>query len=347
MAPRYSIVIPVKDEEQTLPVLHARIAALLDMLDGDSEVLLIDDGSRDRSYEMMQALHRIDDRFKVVHLSRNFGHQVAITAGLDLARGDAVVIMDADLQDPPEIVLQMVERWKEGYEIVYGVRQDREVDGWFKRRSAALFYRLLRRLTDVEIPANVGDFRLVDRRAVEAFKEMREGSRFVRGMFGWMGFRQIGVQYKRAPRHGGKTKYPFKKMVRLAMDGVVGFSKLPLRLALNLGFFLSVVALLGGMAALVARIAGLYVVPGWASVMFMVSFLGGAQLAVLGMMGEYIGRTYEETLRRPLYIVSALHGVAPGASGGRRAVVAEPHGILHLSVRDLDSLDSLQAFDEH
>ena len=179
-------------------------------------MLLVDDGSRDRSYGMMTSIHRLDPRFKVVHLSRNFGHQVAITAGMDLAEGDAVVVMDADLQDPPEVVLEMARLWHEGYEVVYGVRQDRTSDSRFKRKSASVFYRLLRRLTDVDIPADVGDFRLVDRRALDAFKEMEEGSRFVRGMFSWMGFRQIGVPYARGHRHAGETKYPLRKMLHLA-----------------------------------------------------------------------------------------------------------------------------------
>ena len=321
---RYSIVVPVHNEELTLPHLHCRLAGLLERLDGEGEVLLVDDGSRDRSYVMMKSIHRLDPRFKVVHLSRNFGHQVAITAGMDLAEGDAVVVMDADLQDPPEVVLEMARLWREGYEVVYGVRQDRTSDSWFKRKSASAFYRLLRRLTDVDIPAEVGDFRLVDRRALDAFKEMEEGSRFVRGMFSWMGFRQIGVPYARAPRHAGETKYPLRKMLYLAVDGVVGFSRVPLRMALNAGLAAAALAVFGGMAALLLRLLGVFVVPGWASVIFVVCFLGGVQLAVLGVMGEYIGRTYEEVICRPLYIVDALHGVVEGEPSRRRAVLAVP-----------------------
>jgi len=324
--PRYSIVVPVHNEEPTLPHLHCRLSSLLERLDGEAEVLLVDDGSRDRSYPMMKAIHRLDPRFKVVHLSRNFGHQIAITAGMDLAEGDAVVVMDADLQDPPEVVLEMARLWHEGYEVVYGVRQDRSSDSWFKRKSASAFYRLLRRLTDVDIPAEVGDFRLVDRRALDVFKEMEEGSRFVRGMFSWMGFRQIGVPYARAPRHAGETKYPLRKMLYLAVDGVVGFSRVPLRMALNAGLAAAALAVFGGMAALLLRLLGVFVVPGWASVIFVVCFLGGVQLAVLGVMGEYIGRTYEEVIRRPLYIVDALHGVVEGEPSRRRAALAVPPG---------------------
>jgi glycosyltransferase involved in cell wall biosynthesis len=325
---RYSIVVPVHNEEAALPHLHCRLSSLLERLDGEAEVVLVDDGSRDRSYAMMRSIHRMDARFKVVHLSRNFGHQVAITAGMDLAEGDAVVVMDADLQDPPEVVLEMARRWHEGYDVVYGVRQDRASDNWFKRTSASVFYRLLRRLTDVDIPRDVGDFRLVDRRALDAFKEMEEGSRFVRGMFSWMGFRQIGVPYARAARHAGETKYPLRKMLYLAVDGVVGFSRVPLRLALNAGLALAALAVFGGMGALLLRVLGVFVVPGWASLVFLVCFLGGAQLAVLGVLGEYIGRTYEEVIRRPLYIVDALHGVVETGPPRRRAVVAAPQGAL-------------------
>jgi len=218
----------------------------------------------------------------------------------------------------------MARRWQEGYEVVYGVRENRTSDRWFKRKSASVFYRLLRRLTDVDIPRQVGDFRLVDRRALDAFKEMDESSRFVRGMFSWMGFRQIGVPYARAPRHAGETKYPLRKMLYLAMDGVVGFSRVPLRMALNAGLAAATLALFGGTIALLLRLLGVFVVPGWASVVFLVCFLGGAQLAVLGVRGEYIGRTYEEVIRRPLYIVDALHGVIETAPPRRRAVVAAP-----------------------
>ena len=341
-APTYSIVVPVHNEESTLPALYERLTQLLGRLDGETEVLLVDDGSTDLSYPLMMELHRRDSRFRVVHLSRNFGHQVAITAGIDLAQGQAVAVMDADLQDPPELILDMATKWREGYEVVYGVRQDRGTDTWFKRTSASIFYRTLRRLSDVEIPMDVGDFRLIDRRAVEAFKGMREGSRFVRGMFGWMGFRQIGVPYKRAERCAGETKYPTKKMLKLAIDGMVGFSRVPLRLALNIGFLFSVLALLGGTVAIGLRVAGIYTVPGWASVVFVVSLLGGLQLAVMGMMGEYIGRTYEETMRRPLYIISDLHGVTVPLEGANRAVVAQPRTVATL-LGDIELRDTVRS----
>jgi dolichol-phosphate mannosyltransferase len=316
-------VVPVYNEQDTLPELQSRLAQLLGRLDGEAEVILVDDGSTDHSWPLIVGLHVADPRFKGLRLSRNFGHQVAITAGMDLAAGDATVVMDADLQDPPEVVLEMAQRWREGYEVVYGVREDRSSDSWFKRSSASLFYSILGRLTDVEIPKNVGDFRLVDRRAVEAFKAMREGDRFVRGMYAWIGFRQIGVPYQRAERHAGSTKYPVKKMLRLAADGMIGFSRLPLKLALKLGTFFAVVALLGGMSVVGLNIFGA-TVPGWTSLLVAICFLGGLQLAVLGVIGAYLGRTYEETLGRPLYIVSQLRGIGFPIAPPARSVIAEP-----------------------
>jgi len=337
-APTYSFVIPVFNEEETLETLYHRLRGVMARMDGEAEVILVDDGSKDRSYPAMLRLHQLDPRFKVVHLSRNFGHQLAITAGIDLAAGQAVIVMDSDLQDPPEVVLEMAERWRDGYEVVYGVREDRSTDGWFKRTTASGFYRLIRRLTDVEIPMDVGDFRLIDRRAVEAFKGMREGSRFVRGMFGWMGFRQVGVPYSRAERHAGTTKYPLRKMLRLAGDGVVGFSRTPLRMALDVGFFFSLSAIVGGAVAIFLRLFGIYTVPGWASVVFVVCLLGGIQLALMGVMGEYIGRTYLEVMHRPLYVVSELHGVPVPLDPVPRSLIAQQRtvpAILGMDPHDL------------
>jgi dolichol-phosphate mannosyltransferase len=326
----YSIVIPVHNEEDVLPVLRPRLETLLDGLDGPAEVILVDDGSTDHSYWLMQELQRADSRYKIIHLSRNFGHQIAITAGLDLATGAAIVVMDADLQDPPEVVLEMAAKWRDGYEVVYGVRSDRRTDSWLKRTTAAGFYKVLRHLSDVEIPLNVGDFRLVDRRAVEAFKSMREGDRYVRGMFAWMGFKQTGVEYTRAPRAAGQTKYPLRRMLRLATDGVVGFSRAPLRLVLQTGLIVSGLSVLAGLAAVVLYASNTFLVPGWASIVVAVTFLGGTQLAVLGVIGQYLGRTYEEALGRPLYVVSALHGLMPPMVPPRRAVLAEPHSVVDL-----------------
>ncbi len=310
---RYSVVIPVYDEEATLPELYTRLAAVLDELDGDAEVLFVDDASRDRTPELLADLHARDPRCKVIRLARNFGHQIAITAGLDFALGDAVVVMDADLQDPPELIARLVERWREGYEVVYAVREHRQGEGWLKRKTAAWFYRVLRRLSNVEIPVDVGDFRLVDRRALEAFRAMRERRRFVRGMFSWIGFRQIGVTYRRDERFAGEPKYSFRKSFRLAVDGIVSFSDVPLRLALFAGFFFSFASFVVGIAAIVAKLAGAFVVPGWASIVVVVSFLGGIQLTLIGMLGLYVGRVYEEVKARPLYLIREARGLAGDA----------------------------------
>ena len=307
--PQFSFVIPVYNEEDVLPELRRRLLPVIEQLGGEVEVLLINDGSRDGSWALMCEIHAEDPRFKAIDLSRNFGHQIAVTAGLDLALGRAVIILDADLQDPPEVILQLVERWREGYDIVYGIREDRNDDSWFKRTTARWFYGLLGRVAQVDVPMNVGDFRLVDRKAVEAVKSLRENSRSLRGMFSWVGFRQTGVPYTRPARYAGETKYPLRKMVKFASDGIVSFSNVPLRIALNLGFVASLLAFVGGFAAVAGRLFGAYTVPGWASLVVVVLFMGGMQLMVLGVMGEYVSRIYEEVRRRPLYIVQEAHGV--------------------------------------
>jgi len=267
-------------------------------------------------------MNRRDGRFRVVHLSRNFGHQLATTAGLDLAVGRAVVIMDGDLQDPPEVVLQMAEKWREGYDIVYGERQERQGETWFKRTTASLFYRILRGLSEVDIPAEVGDFRLIDRGALDAYKAMRENNRYLRGMFSWVGYRQTGVKYVRSGRFAGRTKYPLRKMFRLAVNGIVGFSNMPLHFALVLGVVVSVLSILGGIVAVAIKLAGA-AVWGWTSTVVAIAFLGGAQLIVLGMIGAYIGRIYDEVKKRPLYIVRNLHGFPPETRAADGAVIRE------------------------
>lgn len=304
----YSIVIPILNEAETLPELERRLLKLFERLDGPCEAILVDDGSTDESFELMAGMNVRDPRFRVIRLSRNFGHQIAITAGLDAASGEVVVVMDGDLQDPPEVVLEMVERWREGFDVVYAVRKAREGEPRGRRLRAALFYRLLGRLSDTEIPVDVGDFRLVDRRALEAFKSMRETSRYVRGMFSWVGFRQTSVEFVREERHAGETKYPLRKLVKLGADGLLGFSNAPLRLALQLGFFISALSFLTGLLAIVAKAVGLYAVPGLASLVVLVSFLGGIILVVLGIQGQYIARIHEEVKNRPLYLIGDLRG---------------------------------------
>jgi polyisoprenyl-phosphate glycosyltransferase len=302
--PVYSLVIPIYNEEESLWELFKRLSALMSRLDGEAEVVLVDDGSRDKSHEIMSEMHERDPRFKIARLSKNFGHQIAITAGMDLASGQAVVIMDADLQDPPEVVLEMAQCWREGYEVVYGVRDERLGETWLKRITATAFYRLLRKFTDLDIPLDVGDFRLVDRKALDAFRAMREHNRYVRGMFSWVGFRQRGVKYVRSERFAGSTKYPMKKMLKLAADGVVSFSVVPLRLALHAGLLIALISFVGGTTALVLKVCGYHsLIPGWASLVAAVSFLGGVQLMLMGVLGEYVGRIYDEVRQRPLYIV--------------------------------------------
>jgi dolichol-phosphate mannosyltransferase len=306
-APTYSIVVPIHDEQESLRELHERLTAVFPLLDGEAEVILVDDGSRDLSYPVMLELHRRDERFKIVHLTRNFGHQLAITAGIDLAAGDAVILMDGDLQHPPELLPELAARWREGYDVVFGVMTERP-EGWLKRLTAKGYYQLLRRLASIEIPAAAGDFRLADRRVIDAFLAMPERNRFVRGMFAWLGFSQIGVPYAVPARFAGRSKYTLRKMLRLATDGLVSFSTAPLRLALDIGFVVSGLSFLFGIATLISKLAGAFLVPGWLTIVLVTSFVGGIQLIVIGVVGEYVGRIYDEVKARPLYLVHDLHG---------------------------------------
>ena len=311
-APRFSVVIPLRNEELVLRSLAERLVATLDGLGGDWEVILVDDGSTDGTYGLAVELHSRDQRFKVVRLSRGFGHQIALSAGLDLARGEAVVTMDGDLQHPPEVIPELVTRWKDGDEIVYAVMEKRHGESRFKDWTARLFYRALGRLADVDVPAGAGDFRLVDRTALNAVRAMRESNRYLRGMFSWVGFRQSGVPYAAMARPAGQSKYSRLRMLRLALDAVVGFSSRPLRLGLNLGFVVSIASIVFGLSAAISRAAGVFVVPGWTSIMVLVGIVGGIQLIVLGVIGEYVSHIFDEVKRRPLYIVSRTHGIPDG-----------------------------------
>ena len=305
--PTYSFVIPIHDEQEVLGHLFVELDRLSERLDGTAEFLFVDDGSTDDSWQILSVRASVDQRCRLVRLSRNFGHQVAVTAGLDRASGDAVVIMDADLQDPPEVVLQMAARWREGYDVVYGLRTDRDADTRFKRVTATWFYGAMRRLSSVDIPEQVGDFRLIDRAVVEAIRQMPERNRYVRGMFAWLGFSQIGVEYSRPARRAGTTSYTLKKMLRLASDGVIGYSKAPLRLPTALGAGLVATSAAGGVAA-----AAIGVVTGrpvkTAAPWLGAGMLGGAQLVALGLVGEYVSRIFDETLDRPLYVVREARG---------------------------------------
>jgi dolichol-phosphate mannosyltransferase len=304
----YSLVIPIFNEEAVLPLLVRRIGMLLDALDGRAEAIFVDDGSRDTSVIFLRGMAVEDDRFKLIELSRNFGHQIAITAGMDAAAGEAVIVMDADLQDPPEVVLDLVAKWKEGYEIVYARRIRREGETWFKRVSASIFYRLIEKMTSVDIPRDVGDFRLIGRKALDTFKQMPERNRFVRGMFGWMGFKQTAVLFERPPRAAGETKYPFWKMLRLAVHGIIGFSETPLRMALWTGLAISGVAALLGLYAVASWLFNFGVVQGWTSTVVIISFLSGINLFMTGIVGLYVGGIHSEIKRRPLYVVDRLTG---------------------------------------
>ncbi len=316
--PTLSVVVPLRDEEEVLPAFTERLAAALDGIGETWEAVLVDDGSTDGTYGLAVELHGRDPRFKVVRLSRGFGHQIALSAGLDLARGEAVVTMDGDLQHPPEVVPELVSRWKSGDEVVLAVMTERPGEGRFKDWTARFFYKTLARLADVEVRPGAGDFRLVDRQALEAVRAMRESNRYLRGMFSWVGFRQSGVPYVHPARTVGRTKYTPLKMVRLATDAVIGFSSRPLRLGLNVGFVVSIASIIFGLSALVARIAGAFTVPGWTSIMVLVGIVGGIQLIVLGVIGEYIAHIFDEVKQRPLYVVSRTHGFPEESLGPRR-----------------------------
>jgi polyisoprenyl-phosphate glycosyltransferase len=302
--------------------LAARLGEVMDALDGDAEAILVDDGSRDGTYELMLDAAREDPRIRVVRLSRNFGHQIALTAGVDVSAGDAVIVLDADLQDPPEVVLELTARWREGYDVVYAVRDIREGETRFKRATAAAFYRAFNRISEVKVPVDVGDFRLVDRRVLDVFSRMRESNRFVRGMFSWIGLRQTGVLYQRQERFAGETKYPLRKMLRFAATGVISFSAAPLRAALNLGFIVSGLSFALGIWSLIVKVTGFYNVPGWTSIVVVTTFIGGIQLIVLGVIGEYIGDIHAEVKRRPLYVIGELENFPDMPDLPQRAVVA-------------------------
>src|SRR4026208_1122947 len=299
----YSIIAPIFNEKENLSELHRRVSEVMDSLGEAWELILVDDGSTDSSTDMIRELAKKDKRIRPVIFARNFGHQIAITAGWDYARGDAVVIIDADLQDPPELILEMAKKCKEGYKVVFAVRAEREGESWFKLWTASLFYRIIYRITDVKIPLDTGDFRLMDRKVVDVLKQMRERHRFPRGMSAWVGFKQVGVEYKRAARVAGETKYPFRQMFRLALYAITSFSYFPLQVATFFGFISAGVAALSIPVVVYMRITGSQAFFGQATTLIAVLFLGGAQLISLGVLGEYIGRLYDEAKGRPLYIV--------------------------------------------
>lgn len=307
--PELSLVLPVFNEEAVIDELGRRLRDFLGKVGTSWEVVFVDDGSSDRSRELLAKLCAGDERFKLVGLSRNFGHQLAITAGMDHASGDAVVVMDADLQDPPEVVLEMLARHREGFDVVYGVRNHRQGETIFKRATAAMYYRLLRAMVGVPIPLDAGDFRLLGRPVVMALQALRETNRFVRGMVSWVGFRQTAVYYDRPERFAGETHYPLRKMIRFALDGIASFSTLPLRVAVWLGVAAGAVGVLVAIWAAYAKFVAHATLPGWTALMVAICLASSAQLLMIGVLGEYVGRIYEEVKRRPLYIVRDLVNV--------------------------------------
>ncbi len=302
--PELSVVVPLYNEEAVIEEMYKRLTKVLGTCTEGYEIIIVNDGSKDRTLDLARDICGQDKRVKLISFSRNFGHQIAITAGMDKASGQATVVIDADLQDPPEVIPEMMAKWKEGYQVVYGVREKRKGESKFKLLTAGLFYRLLKRLTSVEIPVDTGDFRLIDRRVLLEFRKMREQARFVRGMISWVGFRQTEVRYIRDKRFAGKTKYPFKKMLKFAIDGILSFSQIPLKISSMFGLLTSAVSFVFMIYGLVMKyFFPKYVIPGWASLFVAVLFLGGVQLICIGLLGEYVGRIYEEAKGRPLYIV--------------------------------------------
>ena len=303
----HSIVVPMYNESQVAEEFVRRATLALTSLPG-YEIIVVDDGSTDETYAIVSALADNDPHIKLVRFARNFGHQTATTAGIDLASGDTVTVIDADLQDPPEVIAQMVELWRSGADIVFAVRSSRAGESAFKTATAALYYRLLRRTANVDIPLDTGDFRLMSRRATEGLKSMRERSRYMRGLVGWMGMERASITYDRDERFAGQTKYPLRKMLHLASDGIMSFSTMPLRIATVLGLASAGLGFVVALNAVVTKLTGGYVVPGWTSTIVAVLFVGGVQLITLGVVGAYIGRIYDEVRSRPLYLVEAVKG---------------------------------------
>jgi len=321
---RLTVVVAARNEEQALPTLHPRIAAVLRRLDGiQGRVLYVDDGSTDGTWEVMQRLARQDDGVSLLRLSRNFGKELALTAGLDQIEQGAVLILDADGQDPPELIPQFVARWREGYDDVHGTRIQREGEGWLKRSTAAAFYRVIGRLSKTPIPADTGDFRLLSPRALAALRQLRERHRFMKGLFGWVGFRQVAIPYRREPRLTGESKFGLWKLWNFALEGITSFSTAPLRAATYLGLFTALFAFVFAVWIIVK--AALYGDPvaGWPTMMSVILFLGGIQLIALGLIGEYLGRMYDESKQRPLYLVDVWQ---PASGGVSSALGPDPEG---------------------
>lgn len=300
---KLSVVIPIFNEEPNIELLYQRIRQVLENIKYSWELIFVNDGSQDNSGNIVKQLREKDKRVKYIEFARNFGHQIAVTAGVNHASGDMVVIIDADLQDPPELILDMVQKWEEGYEVVYAKRKKRKGETWFKLWTARVFYRLLRKITSFDIPLDTGDFRLMDKKVAENLRNMPERSRFIRGMVAWSGFRTIGIEYERDERHAGETKYPFKKMLRFAIDGITSFSYFPLQLASYLGIFFSVISFIAITVVLYLHFFTNKTIHGWTSTILAVLFIGGIQLFTLGIIGEYLARIGTDVKQRPIYVI--------------------------------------------
>jgi len=304
-----SIVIPCYNEEEVIAETINRLLSVCDAGKGcNFELIFVDDGSRDRTRELLRTFAEKDSRIRIIGFARNFGHQIAVTAGIDAARGDAVVLIDADLQDPPEVIPDMISKWREGFDVVYGIRTERAGESRFKLATARTFYRVLNKLSDVPIPLDTGDFRLLSRAVADALRAMPERDRFLRGMVSWAGFRQTALPYKRSGRFAGKSKYPLRKMLHFAIDGILSFSTKPLQMSIGLGMIAATIALIGIIYAIALRLFTNIWVEGWTALMIAVLFLGGAQLLCVGILGEYIGRIYNEMKKRPMYVTDEYIG---------------------------------------
>ncbi|MDD3879101.1 MAG: glycosyltransferase family 2 protein [Syntrophomonas sp.] len=303
-----SIVVPMFNESENIGILYERLTMVLANLNRTYEVICVNDGSRDDTLQKMIKINQMNPRFKIIDLSRNFGKEIALSAGLDYASGEVVVPIDADLQDPPELIYEMIEKWNEGYDVVYAVRTQRDGESWFKKSTAALFYKIIGKISPIDIPGNTGDFRLMSRQAVDAIKELRETHRFMKGLFGWIGFRQAAIMYNRDARYAGKTKWNYGKLWNLALEGITSFSYMPLQWSMYFGFFVAFNAFLYGIYMTIRTLLYGNPVPGYPSLMVMVLFLGGVQLFTIGIIGEYIGRIYTESKHRPLYFVRESRG---------------------------------------
>lgn len=303
-----SIIVPCYNEQEVIQETHRRLCEIAGDLDDKIEFIYVDDGSSDDTLAILRKIQLEDARVRIIAFSRNFGHQIAVTAGMDAARGEAAIVIDADLQDPPPVIVQMVELWHQGYDVVYGRRLKRDGETAFKRATAGIFYRMLNKLSEVPIPLDTGDFRLMSRPVLDAMKTLRETDRFIRGMVSWVGFRQIELPYERAPRYAGTSKYPFWKMVRFASDGIMSFSIVPLRLASWIGLTAAIIGFVGIVYALLMRLFTNNWVTGWTLLFITILFMAGVQLMMLGILGEYVGRIYRSGKERPLYIVSGRYG---------------------------------------